>query len=132
MSVLMIVAGVLVIIIGILSMISKINSGDAERIFILAAALLAVIGGVTEIVSGTQGLGRKKQAVMLGKGARLAAASVLICLAQIIISVVNGVTEWQLAGLLITGILIPVIYLASVRSVRIGKLMRGGVNAARR
>lgn len=124
----MILSGIIGIAFDVYIMILRFKSGEYSRILVLIAALIMLGYAVCEIVSGVKGIsfvsqtsrGRRFRAA----GAKIAAfkklslAVIILCLIHLVLSLIFGIILWQLAVLIVFGIVIPVFYMISAGSLQ--------------
>ena len=124
MGILIFVSGIFTIFDSAISMMTKFQDNDAERIVVLAAMILGVIAGILEILAGISSFSSGKRKAKLGKGGKYATVSVILCLIWAILSLINGVMLWQLGTIFVTGMIIPILYLFSQRKRSVNKKVR--------
>ena len=122
-NLLMIPAGIVLIALDGLLMVRRFQNPELSRILVLFATLLLLAAGICEIAAGIRSISlsgsisRNMRPRAVGSKIRilkrLALAAIILCLAELILSILFGIIIWQLAVLLAAGILVPLICLIS-------------------
>ena len=120
-NLLMIPAGIVLIALDGLLMVQRFRNPELSRMLVLSATLLLLAAAVLEIIAGIRSISlsgslsgnRRPRAVgaRIRTLKRLALAAIILCLAEVILSLLFGIIIWQLAVLLAAGILAPLLCL---------------------
>lgn len=127
-SLLMILSGICGIALDVYLMILRFKAAEVSRFFVLVAALIMLGYAVCEITAGVKGLafagqrsrGRRFRAAEAKISAfkKLALSVIILCLVELILSLIFGIILWQLAVMVVFGIVIPLIYMTASKSLQ--------------
>ena len=127
-SLFMILAGAVCIVLDVMLTLSRFHEPGNSRFAVFAGAILLLVCGILEISAGIKaflllnasyrGSRLRAPGKKLISLKRLSAVTILLCLVEIILSCVIGISFDQLAAMAVAGILIPLLYLLIVRSLQ--------------
>ncbi len=122
----MIFAGIVNIVLDVLLTLSRYQDPKVSRVLAFVAAVVLLACGIFQIVAGVKSFalvtnlnrGYRYRAVSskIASFKRLCVAAMLLSVVEIILSCVIGIVFWEICALLAAGILIPVIYLISIKT----------------
>lgn len=125
-SLVMILSGIILLALDGYLMVLRFKTPELSRFLTLIATLLLLACAVLEIVCGIKSIafistasrGRRFRAVQskIRTFKRLSLAAIILALLQIILSCVFGIIIWQLALIVLFGIITPLIELLSTRA----------------
>ena len=127
-SLLMILSGIILIVLDGYLMVLRFRTPEISRFWTLLATLILLACAILEIVCGVKSIafisntsrGRRFRAVQskIRSFKRLSLAAILLALIQIILSTVFGIIFWQLALMILFGIIVPLIELLSTKTLQ--------------
>ena len=122
----MILAGGINIVMDVLLTLSRYRDPEVSKVLAFCGTIVLLACAVCQIAAGIKSFilvtnlnrGYRYRAVSskIASFKRLCVAAMLLSVAEIILSCVIGIVFWEICVLLAAGILIPVIYLISVKS----------------
>lgn len=123
-SILMFIAGIVVIFAAFVLLATKLKDNDATRILVYISMILMLAYGVFEIVAGIASVSENRRITNQSGCVTLTKLAIIFCIIQMILAAFNGIMVWQLALIFVTGILIPIIYLIVSKRGRVKKPIR--------
>ena len=115
-SVIMIISGVAGLVVLIIMMNERLCARSSSVAVLLICCILIIIYNIFNIISGLKGLQYSNRRSNSSVIIRLPQITVIMCLIAVIFSFINGVKAWHMAVLILTGILVPAVYIfAAVR-----------------
>ena len=110
-SIIMIISGLFSLVVLAIIVNERLTSPSASFILLFIYGVLIIVYSVLDIISGINGLRyinrRSNSAVLV----RMPEAAVIICLIAVILSLINGVRAWHAAAIIMTGIVVPDIFM---------------------
>ena len=126
-SFVMILSGVFCVALDVMLVLYRFRDPEISRLAAFLGTLLLLFSAVLEIYTGIRGLSLLSAALRGGRLRvstkrirflkRLTLTAIILGAAHVILSCVIGIIFWQLAALVISAVLVPLIHLLCIRSV---------------
>ena len=110
-SFLMVAAGLAGLVMTVLVFKNRLGGIDTSLILTIFAGLLMLAWSLLNIYAGIQGIRIRSRRARTAKIARFTIISVILCVAGLTLSAINGIIVSHLAVIVITGLVIPMFFI---------------------
>ena len=110
-SFLMVAAGLAGLVMTVLVFKNRLGGIDTSLILTIFAGLLMLAWSLLNIYAGIQGIRIRSRRSRTAKIARFTIISVILCVAGLTLSAINGIIVSHLAVIVITGLVIPMFFI---------------------